>query len=355
MRLDGVRQAPRSARRAVAIALALALAAAGLAACGDDSDSTAESTPTTAASTAFPVTVTDCGGRTTTYDKAPERVFGLAMQGVEMLAPFGLTAKVVGYSQNEQLKPWPRYADALKKVPVVGPKAGFPSQEEIVALSPDFVISPYQSAFAAKNKLPNRPGWKEFGASAYLMSGDCEKEGGTEPLNNFDYLIKDTTELGKVFGVQEKAAALVADYEKRLAAVAEQVKGKKSLRIWNYAGEKTPFPSGGPSVTNAIMTLAGMKNIFADVPAAYKEVSFEEVVKRDPEVIWVMPDSGSSIGFIDEADGILKAIKADKRLKDVTAVRNNAYVTISFYAGGLGSPQNMDALESMVKQLEALR
>ncbi|HEV7805766.1 MAG TPA: ABC transporter substrate-binding protein [Solirubrobacteraceae bacterium] len=331
------------------------IVASGVAACGDDPDSTAQSTATTAAGAAFPATASDCGGRTATYDKAPQRVFGLAMQGVEMLASLGLTNNVVGYSQNEQVHPWPRYADELAKVPVVGPKAGFPSQEEIVAKSPDFVISPYQSAFAAKNKLPNRLGWKQFGADAYLMSGDCEKEGGTTALDDFDYLVKDTTELGKAFGVQDKAAAVVADYEQRLAAIAERVKGKKSLRIWNYAGEKTPFPSGGPSVTNAIMTLAGTKNVFADIPAAYKEVSFEEVVKRDPQVIWVMPDSGSSIGFIDVASGILEALKTDKRLKDVTAVKNKAYVTISFYAGGIGSPQNMDALESMVKQLEALR
>jgi len=338
-------------------ALALTIAAIGLAACGDDPAAREpEATTMTAASAGFPVTVTDCGGRKTIYEKAPERVYGLADQGVEMLATLGLTDKVVGYSRfTKKDKVWPKYRELLLKAPAVGPSTEFPTKEEIVALRPDFLISPYQSAFSNKSKLPNRNGWKEFGANAYLLVGDCDEQGGTKALDNFDYLFTDTRELGKVFGVQYRAEAVVADYRKRLDAVADRVSGKKALRMWNYAGEKTPLVAGAPSVPNAVMTQAGVKNVFGDEREAYGEVSFEEVVKRDPEVIWVMPDSGASIGFIDEADGIVKAIMADKRLKDVTAVKNKAFVTISFNAGGIASPQNIEALESMVKQLEARR
>lgn len=345
----------RSRRRAGA--LALVIVATGVAACGDDADEPGKAASTPAASASFPVTVTDCGGRKTTYAKAPERVVAIAGQGAEMLATLGVTDKIVGVSPLGVVedKLWPKYRDVLAKAPVVGPKSDVPTREEVVALSPDFIISPYQSVFSNKSKLPNRDGWGKFGADAYLMVGDCDEQGGTTALDNFDYLDTDTRELGKTFGVPDRAETVIADYEKRLAAVAEKIKGKKSVRMWTYAGEKTPLVTGGPSVANAVMKQAGVKNVFGELKEAYSEVSFEEVVKRDPEVIWVMPDSGESIGFIDEAEGILKAIKADKRLKDVTAVKNNAYVTISFNAGGIATPQNIEALESMVEQLESLR
>lgn len=349
------RRRSRGWSRGRGAALAVAIAATGLAACGDDSAQKGESASTTAASSAFPVTVTDCGGRTTTYDKAPERAYPLADPALELLATLGLTDKVAGswrYLKDDKV--WPKYRKELLAVPaIVGSSP--PSQEKIVADSPDFVISPYQSIFSSKSKLPSRNGWKDFGANAYLLAGDCDEEGGTKALNDFDYLFTDTTELGKVFGIEDRAKSVIADYRKRLAEIAETVKGKKSVRMWTYAGEKTPLVTGASSVPNAIMTQAGVKNVFGERSEAYSEVSFEEVVKRDPEVIWIMPDSGASIGFIDEAEGILKAIMADKRLKDVTAVKNRAFVTISFNAGGIATPQNIEALESLVKQLEPLR
>lgn len=100
------------------------------------------------------------------------------------------------------------------------------------------------------------------------------------------------------------------------------------------------------------MTLAG-KSIFGDIPQAYSEVSIEEVVQRDPEVIWIM--SESEAGPDNKADKVIERLLAEERLADVTAVKNRAFVTISFADSGISTPRNIDALEPMVEQLETLR
>lgn len=342
-------------------ALMLVVAATGLAACGQDA---AEQPATPAAPNAekgsFPVTVTDCGGRITTYEKAPERVVGLFEQGVEYLATLGLTDKVVGYARYvEDELVWPKYREELLKAPIIGSiTANYPSQEVIVALQPDFVISPYVAAFAQTGNLPERDGWKEFGANAFLLTGDCSEDGGKEPQVDFDYLFTNTRELAKAFGVQDRAETVITEYRKRLDAVAAKVQGKKSLRMWNSSSSssgKTARGSGGPSTFNAITTLAGATNIFGDFRESGVEVSFEEVVKRDPEVIVIVIDGGVEGGVPNEAEMIRDGILADKRLADVTAVKNKAFVTISYLEGGLASPRNIEGLESVVEQLEAFR
>lgn len=103
--------------------------------------------------------------------------------------------------------------------------------------------------------LPTRDGWKDFGANAYLLAGDCSEEGGTKPLVNFGYLFADPRELAKAFGVPDRAEAVIAEYRKRLDAVAEKIKGKKSLRMWIYGGEKTPYAFGGPQNVDALESM----------------------------------------------------------------------------------------------------
>ena len=118
-------------------------------------------------------------------------------------------------------------------------------------------------------------------------------------------------------------------------------------------GEDDPYPAGAVNTANAIITLAGAKNAFADLLKSWDTVSWEEVVTRNPDVIWLMTAAGS--GYIEEAEGIKQKLAADPRLTNVTAVRNAAYVIVSYNEGGVASPRNVDAIEHMIDGLIALK
>lgn len=348
-------RAPRGTNRGL-WALGLALILVGASACGGGPGTGSTGVQGAASAGPYPVTVADCGGRQTTYDKAPERVFALSDQVAEMLVVLGLGDRLVGVTRFiPDDKTWPKYRAEITELPMVGGPTDYPSQEQIVATSPDLVIAIFQSGFSERNKLPSRDGWKQFGANAFLTAGDCDEAGGTTALTNFDYLYSDLRAFGTIFGVSDRAEQVIADMQSRVAAATAKVTGKRPVSMWNYAGEESPLVAGGPSVPHAIMTLAGVRNVFGDVKEAYAEVSFEQVVSRNPDTVWIMPDSGASLGFIDEAGGIEAKLLSDPRLANMTAVKNKAFVTLSFSTAGIGSPQNVDALESMVNQLDRIR
>lgn len=351
--MDSTR-APRGTTRSLG-ALGLALILVGASACGGGSGTGSTGGQGSGSGGPYPVTVADCGGRQTTYDKAPQRVFTLQDQGAELMVALGLGDKVVGATRffpGDQT--WPKYRDEINRLPVVGgANESYPSQEQVVATQPDLVVSTAQSGFS--DPLPNRDGWQQFGANTFLTSGICDEQGGTAPLANFDYLYTDLRALGKIFGVSDRAEQVVADMQARVATATAKVAGKRQVSMWNYSGEETPYPAGAPSAVNAIMTLAGARNVFNDVNAAYAEVSFEQVVERNPDTIWIMNDAGASLGFIPEASKIEAKLLSDPRVANVTAVKNKAFVTVSFTIGGVASPQNVDALESMVDQLDKIR
>lgn len=48
----------------------------------------------------------------------------------------------------------------------------------------------------------------------------------------------------------DRAEAVIAEYRKRLDAVAEKVKGK-----WIYGGEKTPYAFGRPQNVDALESM----------------------------------------------------------------------------------------------------
>ena len=91
------------------------------------------------------VSYTNCG-ITNTLAKTPERVVALHQGSVELMLAMGLEDKMVGVaSANEKM--WPRYKEAYDKIPILSPK-GLPTEQQIMAVQPDFIVGAYGSAFA---------------------------------------------------------------------------------------------------------------------------------------------------------------------------------------------------------------
>lgn len=326
-----------------------------LAACAPVAAPAAQSDASGATQTGYPVTVQDCGGRETTYTKAPERVVTLDPAVTESLLLLGLKDKIVGFTEfQEPGQRWEVTQAEMDALPVINENMMYPAKEAIVALTPDLVTSVYPSALLENPDLPDREGWAALGVNSYLMQGECHLS--TTTVTDLSLLYADLRNFGAIFGVQERAEAEIAKLQARVEALQKKAQdaGVQPLTVWSYSGEQDPYPAGGVGTPNAIITLAGAKNAFADVPRDYEAISWEEIVKRNPDVIWVMTSAGEGL-FINELNGIKEKLAADPRLVNITAMQKQAFVVVSYNEGGITTPRNVDAIEQMVNGLIALQ
>lgn len=361
-----------SARR---IGLTGLLAAALLAtACGDSGSSgTSDATTSASASASMsgemsegmthdmsadargPLTLDQCTGekqdRQVTYEEIPQKVFTLDPQSAEFLIALGLGDRIVGtwgsYT-DEQLETLPQYADELRAIKSYDDGETWPPPIEVIASTkPDIVVTTYRL---------NIPGYldatrlkEDAGIDAYSFTSYCTGE----TMRTLDPVFQDVTNLGQIFGAEAAAADLVETMQGQLAEAAALTEGEPRSTVWQYAGEEVPYPVGGTGVPNAIMYLAGADNVFEDVGEVYAEVSWEQVIERNPEVVWLQTDAGP--GFIETEDALRKAIEANPGLAGVDGVAAKRYVVIPYTTAGTLSVHNAEAVLEFAKALREAR
>ena len=358
---SGAQQA-RKAGRWAAVCVAMAF----IAGCGSDSSSsnaslapTADASTTTSAAevttttmdsamsmkTTYPVTIEDCDGRKTTYQEAPERVVTIDPSVTEMLLTLGLKDRIVGFTQffppEQEWAPVKGDMDSLKVIN--DPAVGYPSKEAVVAENPDLVTSVYSYAFL--DPLPDRDGWTALGVNSYQTLGECS----ATPSDDFSLMYQDIRNFGIMFDVQDRAEAVIADLESRVAAVQQRVKdeGLPSYRIATHGGgTEHPDWYGGSTIT--VIALAGSTYIWADL-GLDGQATWEQFVARNPEVIWVIPDAGSEVAALEQQ------LENDPRLTEVAGVKNKAYVVVPQADATVESPRLVDGLEKLVDELIALK
>jgi len=114
--------------------------------------------------------------------------------------------------------------------------------------------------------------------------------------------------------VPDRAAALIANMQEPIATATAAIAGAAPVTVFVYdSGTEKAFTAAGNEMTTALIDLAGGTNIFADVDDTFTEVSWEDVVARDPDVILIL-DYGSDtvqdkIDFL-EQDPIASTLRA---------------------------------------------
>jgi iron complex transport system substrate-binding protein len=103
--------------------------------------------------------------------------------------------------------------------------------------------------------------------------------------------------VGKALGVEDKAAALVAETDGRLKAVEKRTAGiekrKRVLFILSMQGGKI-LAAGKDTAANGIIRLAGAVNAI-DGFYGYKQLSDEAVVTAAPDVVLMMDHAGPAV------------------------------------------------------------
>ncbi|MDH4412778.1 MAG: ABC transporter substrate-binding protein, partial [Rhizobium sp.] len=159
---------------------------------------------------------------------------------------------------------------------------------------------------------------------------------------SMDDMFVDLVNLGKIFGVEDRADALVAGYRKQLDEITTRIGGiAKPVRVFVYdSGTEKPFTSGRFGIPTAMIEAAGGVNIMDDVEKSWTEVSWEPVIERNPEVIVIV-----NYGDV-TAEQKIAFMKENPAFKNLDAVKQDRFVVLEYVEATPG-PRNVQAIDRL--------
>ncbi len=216
-----------------------------------------------------PGTFTDDTGRQVNIEEVPERIVSFGPSITEILFALGLGDKVVGVTD------FCDYPEEALDKPKVG-NAWSPSIESVVELEPDVVFTVESEQFNS-----------ELGALGYTyFILDPE---------DFYSITDDIRLVGEVTGALAEGERLAKDMEDVIDDVIERVQGAETLKVFmivDATDPNMPWTAGGGSFIHDIITIAGGENIAAWVADDYVQMSIEEIVDAEPDIIVVQTMMG---------------------------------------------------------------
>jgi len=319
-----------------AAALGLLLAGA-LTACGSEE---AGDEPASASSGAYPVTIENCGAEVT-FDKAPERVVLLKSSAVPFLHELGVMDRVTARAGQY---PAEYYDDEtlaeLDAIPLLTDELDSSghlqiSKEVVISEEPDLVLGQVDNL--------SRETLAAVGIPLIEEPALCD-QGVDAP--GFDDVHDQLEVYGKVFGREAEARDAIAGLEADLAEVEDRVgsgSGRTAAVLYPTVGGGTTYAYGTRSMAHPQLEAAGLENVFGDVDERVFEVTLEELLGRDPEVLVLLHSEG-------DPEKVVEAVTRLPGAGQLTAVRNGDVMTQLFNFTEPPTPLSVEGLARIVER-----
>ncbi len=307
---------------------------------------TAESEPaqTGTAEPGFPLTFTTCG-KEFTVDSAPERVMLMEAPAPSLLFAAGAMDRVIAriedfpeeYYTAEELT-------VLSGIPALIAEATSTggvevSVEEIISFEPDLVIG-YDTATITHDSLAN------VGIQLYVMPPFCD----SPPTPSFESTAEEARFYGRLFGTTEIAEANAATLESVVAAAADApIADGKTAAVYVSSDGSAIYAYSSLGMVHPLMVALGMDNVFEELSERVPEVSIEEVIGRNPEILVLLyDDTGLTPGEI-------SALVTDlPGAESITAVTDGAVYPLLFNFAEPPTPLVVDGLAELSDQINGV-
>ena len=261
--------------------------------------------------------------------RPPQRIVSTAPSITEQLYALGLGDRIVGVDR------FSRYPPEVLRKQKIGDYAN-PNLEVIASLRPDLVMIPTNPV-----KLAERL------ATLRLKVLEIDQEGIAKLYDSFRIV-------GQATGTVEQAARLTSTVRGQLETVRARAAPLKRTRMMFVVG-RTPnrldglIVVGQASYLNEIIALAGGENVFRDAVASYPEVSLEEVLARNPDVIVDMGDMADTVGVTDEHKREVTSLW--ERLTSVAAVKQHRVHAVASDVYVVPGPRVVEAAKAFFAML----
>ncbi|MFF8841159.1 ABC transporter substrate-binding protein [Streptomyces sp. NPDC015127] len=329
---------PGPVRRRAALGSALA-ATLLLSGCGADVASDAEASAK--------VTVNRCG-EPVEYS-VPQRAVAYEGGSADKLFSLGLTEHVHGYVMPPANPPVSESPWAAEYAKVKMLSDDLLNKELVVEAKSDFVVAGWNSGFKDERGITPEI-LDKLGIQSFMHTESCfNYPRYPEKVTPFEALYTDLQRLGRIFRVEDKADAVVADLKKRVQAVKDQAPQGDPMPVFLYdSGTDQPFTAGSQVPPNDIIRTAGGRNIFGGLDQRWTQVNWESVAKAEPEVVIIL-DYGDL-----PAQKKIDFLKKSPHTRELPAVKKNNFFVLD-YNEGISGPRNIDGLEKFATYLRDLR
>jgi iron complex transport system substrate-binding protein len=308
-----------------------------LAACGGHA---AETEPVATGTGSHPVTIENCGVDLT-FDRAPERLVLLKSSAVPFLHELGVMDRVTAragaypaaYYDDEVL-------DELEDIPLLTDEMDSSghlqiSKEVVLSQEPDLVLGQVDNL--------SRDTLEAVGIPLVEEPALCGTD-GHEP--GFDDVHDQLEVYGAIFGREREADRAIAELQDDLAGIRAEVgtgSGRTAAVLYPTVGGGTTYAYGTRSMAHPQLEAAGFDNVFADVDERVFEVTLEELLGRDPDVLVLLHSEGDPTAVEDAVTSLPGA-------EDLTAVRNGDVMAQLFNFTEPPSPLVVEGLERIVER-----
>ncbi len=288
---------------------------------------------------AHPVTVQSCD-REVTFDAIPQRAASNDVNLTEMMLVLGLTDRMVGYTG---ISGWNKLdADmraGIAALPELSEK--YPSKEVLIGADLDFWFAGWNYGMRIGGEVTPET-LAPFGIPVYELTESCIHIMARDGIA-IDDMFTDIRNLGTIFGVADRAEALITGWQSELDAIAATLPQQDPLRVFVYdSGEETPFTAGRYAMPSAMIAAAGGRNIMEDVDSSWTRVAWEPVVERDPQVIVIV-----NYGDV-TAEQKMDFLRNTPAFAGIDAVVNNRFVVLDYVEATPG-PRNIRAIRTLAQ------
>jgi iron complex transport system substrate-binding protein len=274
--------------------------------------------------TVSPISMIDGLDREVILPAPAQKVISLAPSNTEILFAVGAGDQVIG---RDEFSDYPQEAATI---PSVGGGFGDYNLEAIIDLEPDLVLAAEINTAEQVNSIT------DLGIPVYLLANP----------STLDEMYGNLLIIAELTGHQETAKSLVKELETRVAGVDAIITTAADTPTVFYELDATdpsaPWTAGVGTFIDTLIARAAGENIAADLEGNYLQLSIEEILVRDPQVILLG----------DAAYGITpESIQERSGWSNLSAVINDRIYTFDDNLVSRPGPRLVDGLEQLAKLL----
>lgn len=293
------------------LATALVLSGAALLA---GCSSSAAAPASSGAAGAYPVTVTDCG-TDVQIDARPERVLTVGTAAVELLDAAGASSSITARTAEFGAALSDSITDPPSDDLIIDPAD--PTTETIVGATPDLVFG--YGLFSADPAQV-----KAAGIPILTVQGECGHDASTDgEAVDLHTVTDDVRRLGTVFGTSDTADAAADALDARITAATRPATGDSAAWVYYFSSEDPISAYGGAGLPAAVLTAAGLDNVYGDQSDAYLTVSTESLLAAQPT--WIVLTHGL---YGETAEQAREKLLAEPGIGDLDAVKAGRIVMV---------------------------
>ncbi len=271
------------------------------------------------------IEITDGLGRNVHLSGPAQKIISLAPSNTEILFAVGAGSKVIGRDSFSD------YPEEVKNIDDVGGGYGEFDLEKIVSLKPDLILASSLNPEELVTKLEG------LNLTVFYLSNPRDLDGMYANL-----LI-----VGQLTGNLSVTEVYVKGLKERVQKIVEKTKDIENRPVVFYELDGTdpaaPWTSGKGTFIDTLLHLAGGKNLGNVLDSEWAQISLEEIIGQDPDIVLIgnMVRTGISVD----------AVKARPGWDALSAIKNDHVYEFDDNIVSRPGPRLVDGLEALARLL----